>query len=154
MVCFHFYHVSRDSVHHSHEIVEKGEMLRRKTHNFVIRRTGVVSPSGLLHDPARHSLEVVKVVALRQERLLLLALLARNLIRVIPLALTLDSRHVDGPEVLVLGEVLVKGIWGVNRLIFFCGVLALRGKVKSASLLEMAKAEDDYETVYVLRTSE
>lgn len=67
----------------------------------------------------------MKVVALRQERLLLQSLHALNLIGVVCLALALNGGHVDWAKVLILGEVLVEGVWRVDGVIFLGGVLAL-----------------------------
>lgn len=67
----------------------------------------------------------MKVVALRQQRLLLDTLQARDLIRVLLLGLDSDSLHVNIAEVFGLVEILVERVRGVDGVKLLRGVLAL-----------------------------
>ncbi len=98
---------------------------QRETYNLVIRGAGIVPPGRLLHDPARDGLEVEEVVALLEEGHLLDALQPFYFVgRLLGLFLG-HGRHVDAPEVLGLGQVLVEGVWGVDGLELFGRIFAL-----------------------------
>lgn len=98
---------------------EEGE-----AYNLIIRRTGVVGPSGLLHNPLGHSLKVKQVVALLEQGHLLNALQALLLLGVDLGLLGHDGGHVDGAQVLVLGQVLLESVWGVDGIELLSSVLA------------------------------
>lgn len=79
----------------------------KASYNLIIRSTRVIPPGRLLHDPPRHRLKVMQVIALRQERFLCQPLLTLGLLGVLLLDLLLDGAHVDGAQMLGLVEVLV-----------------------------------------------
>lgn len=97
------------------------------THYFVVRAAGVVRPRRRLHHLFRDRLKVHEVVACGQRWHPLDALLAVCLLGVHCLFFLLDRGHVDLAQVLGLVEVLVEGVWRVNRVEFlgriFAGVL-------------------------------
>lgn len=96
------------------------------THNLIVGGRRIVSPGSLLHDTPSDSLEVEKIVALRQQRLELLALFALNLFRVVVFAGSLfDGAHVDGAEVLGVVKVLVEGVGRMDGFEFFGRIFSL-----------------------------
>jgi hypothetical protein len=97
---------------------------RVRTYNFIVSAAGVVRPRGRLHDLPSYSFKVEQVVALRERRHVLDALLALQFERILDLLVVLDSRHVDVAEVLGDIEVLVQRVRGVDGLECLGGVFA------------------------------
>jgi hypothetical protein len=97
------------------------------TYDLVVCSAGVVRPGRLLHDLSGDSLKVHEVVACGERRHPLNTLQAIGLLGVESLLFLLHGAHVDLTEVLRLVQVLIEGVWGVNRVEFlgriFAGVL-------------------------------
>ena len=94
------------------------------TYNFVVCTAGVVGPCGLLHHAAGNGLKVHQVVASRQGRHALDALLARLLLGIGSLLLLFDSGHVNFTEMHGRIEVFVEGVGRVDGVELLGRILA------------------------------
>lgn len=94
------------------------------TYNFIVCTARVVGPCGLFHYASGNSLEVHQVVAGRQRRHALNALLARLLLGIGSLLLLFDGSHVDFSEMLGRIEVFVEGVRWVDGVELLGRILA------------------------------
>src|SRR5215469_1718999 len=92
--------------------------------DLVICARGVVCPCCLLHNFPRNSLKVHHVVALLKNGHSLDACLSFCFLWIRHSFLLLNSIHVHLAHVLALIEVLVQGIWRVDRVELVCGIFA------------------------------
>ena len=94
------------------------------TYNFVVCTARVVGPCGLFHYASGNRLEVHQVVAGRQRRHALDALLARLLLGIGSLLLLFNGGHVNFTEMLGRIEVFVEGIGRVDGVELLGRILA------------------------------